>query len=126
MDKLEQIRKQLTHFPQGVKATDLADSGKFGSKTTVYEVLNRLKDQRSAFNQNGLWFAKTESDKIVKPGWLERRSERKRQEMEIERKEGLARRWDYMELIAKLGGPYARFKDMADMEKRNRKELGLG
>jgi hypothetical protein len=68
---------------------------------------------------------KTESDKIVKPGWLERRSERKRQEMEIERKERLVAHWTSMEQLAKSGGAYTIFKDIADMEKRNRKELGL-
>ena len=57
--------------------------------------------------------------------WLDRRAERKRIEREKAIKEGLARDWSYMELLAKTN-PQARIcKEMVEIEKKNYRETGL-
>lgn len=58
--------------------------------------------------------------------WLKHRNEQKTLEEERVRKELLARKWTSMELMAKANPDIGEvFQDWLDVEKKNRKELGL-
>ena len=61
MLKTEKFWKIFTNFPQGVTAKTLAKKLNVG-KTTVYELLNELRERDQACNEKGLWFPRQEKE----------------------------------------------------------------
>jgi hypothetical protein len=58
--------------------------------------------------------------------WLNNRSDMKRQSREKAEKKRLVSSWNYRELLAKSAPEeFGIFKDIVEIEKKNRKELGL-
>jgi hypothetical protein len=98
----------------------------------VTNKLNSLKD-KGLVKHDGLHYGTEKSTVPKRKGlfrgffdFLDRRAERKRQEEERIRRELQAQKWTYLELVHKRFGEEAEaLKDWVEIEKRNRKELGL-
>lgn len=61
----EKVRKELSDFPNGIKAKYLMEKLKM-SKTTLYECLNSLEMKGLAYHENRLWYPeKPSQDKQI-------------------------------------------------------------
>ena len=140
MEKVEKADKLLRQFPKGITASEFAkELGKQIRKEpyrrqTGYDQLNSLVLRGKAEKKGSLFYpkiAQSEKSSTEKPSkfgffeWVKNRSEQKRVREEQQRKLLLAQRHTYLELIAKCNPQAQACKEWVEIEKKNRKELGL-